>query len=220
MSLLGLLCICIGLSAQEKYHVKESYLIQEIVPLNELSYTYRYRCWYSLSVFPGYYVVDEKTLMTFFKNEEVEEEQMTILCDVHYGSMFVSDQYKLETRYYTSLREIIFLDNNELFKIGERLFIIRRIEYCYYDNSEKKVYVRGNKVWPKDDLQDEDKPTQNKYYEVGDVYNKDYYQCLHHITKILPNPSKIHKKKWKYAYQITEECEKETYRPLPYEYEH
>jgi len=203
-------------SFAQECHVADSYFIQEIIPFRQDVIT-RYRCWYALPFFAGYYVVDERNLMDFFKNDSVDDSKMTLLCDVHYGSMFVDEEYKKETRYFTSLLEIVYLDDNELYKIGDRLFIIRKMRYGFYDNSEKTVHVRGDYVWYMDDIQSEDIPMLESYYEVGDVYKRDYYQCLYHIFKLLPTPEKIHKRMWKYAYQITEECERDLFRPLPYE---
>ena len=85
------------------------------------------------------------------------------------------------------------------------MYLIRKIRYAYYDNAQVNVYIRNSAAGMWDDIQDDDTVELNKIYEVGQLYERDYYQCFHHLIEILPTPPQISKHLWRRLYQLGEE---------------
>lgn len=177
-----------------------AFLIQKVEPF---SHTFFIPLKYGLTLpyFYGFYVVDEETLKDFIEKDSVNYKQAIMLCDPA-NVMFVDSAMREEIKYFTRIMDILRLDDSEIYIIGNETYIIRRIEYAYYDNSQVKVYVRGYNHYMWDDLQEEDLEEYYKVYEVGKLYERNYYQCYHHLIKTLPTPEYLTHHIWKRLYQL------------------
>lgn len=190
-------------NAQLKYLENTGYLIQKIEPRSSM-FCIPFKHTYVLPVFYGFYIVDEETLLKFFEEKNVNTYNTIMLCDPADG-MYADSVITKDVKTSTRIRDILLLDDSEIYKIGSELYIIRNIHYAYYDNSQVKVYIEGSHHFLMDDISDEESITLYfANYEVGELYDRDYYQCYHHIIEILPTPPHISKHRWKRLYQLGE----------------
>ena len=178
----------------QSYKQNTGYLLQKVEPLTHYFFI-PFKHGFVLPYFYGYYVVDDETLQDFFKQDSVIFEQAIMLCDPT-NEMFTDSTIAKEV--------ILLLDDSEIFRIGQDMYIIRKIRYAYYDNQQIKVYIRNSAADMWDDISNEDTVEYNAVYEVGQLYKRDYYQCYHHLIEILPTPPQISKHVWKKLYQLGE----------------
>ncbi len=215
---LSLLCIILltvmnltftnGVQAQS-YKQNTGYLLQKVEPFTHVYYI-PYKHGLTLPCFYGYYVADEETLQNYFKHDTVIIEQAIMLCDP-LNVMFTDSAVTKEVKHFTRIKDILLLDDSEIYEIGHEKYIIRKIRYAYYDNTQVKVYIMSGAAdiaW--DDIQDEDTAEYNKIYDVGQYYEREYYQCYHHLIEILPTPPQISKHIWRRLYQLGEEINEES----------
>lgn len=179
------------------------YLLQKVEPLTHYFYI-PFKYGYILPYFYGYFVVDDETLQNFLNQDTVIIEQAIMLCDPT-NEMFADSTIVKEVRRFTRIKDILLLDDSEIYRIGQEMYLIRKIRYAYYDNAQVNVYIRNSAAEMWDDIQDEDTVELNKIYEVGQLYERDYYQCFHHLIEILPTPPQISKHLWRRLYQLGEE---------------
>ncbi|MBP5548536.1 MAG: hypothetical protein J6X58_06580 [Bacteroidales bacterium] len=193
--------------AQSDYKETTGYLLKEIDP--NVPYFYnRYRYGLIAQYYSEYYVVDEKTIEYFFNIDSVEYSRATMLCDPAIV-MFADSATSRDVRRFTRIKDIISLDDSEIYAIGEKKYIIRKIRYAYYDNSQITVYIKGyNYYHAWDEISDEDTAMLNATYDVGELYGRNYYQCYHHLIEFLPTPSLISKHIWRRLYQLGEKNDK------------
>lgn len=186
----------------QSYKQNTGYLLQKVEPLTHYFFI-PFKHGFVLPYFYGYYVVDDETLQDFFKQDSVIFEQAIMLCDPT-NEMFTDSTIAKEVKRFTRIKDILLLDDSEIFRIGQDMYIIRKIRYAYYDNQQIKVYIRNSAADMWDDISNEDTVEYNAVYEVGQLYKRDYYQCYHHLIEILPTPPQISKHVWKKLYQLGE----------------
>ncbi len=188
--------------AQSGYKEITGYLLKEIDP--HVPYFYnRYRNGLIAQYYSEYYVVDEKTIEYYFNIDSVEYGRATMLCDPAIV-MFADSVTSRDVRRFTRIKDIISLDDSEIYAIGEKKYIIRKIRYAYYDNSQVTVYIKGYNYYAWDDISDEDTAMLNATYTVEKLYGRNYYQCYHHLMELLPTPPQISKHIWRRLYQLGE----------------
>lgn len=124
-----------------------------------------------------------------------------MLCDPA-TSMFADSAITSEVKYSTRIMDVLLLDDSEIYIIGNEKYIIRKIRYAYYDNIQVKVYIKSYNAFMWDDIQEEDSAEFYSTYEIGQLYERDYYQCYHHLMEILPTPPQIQKYIWKRLYEV------------------
>ncbi len=187
---------------QAQFDNKENigYLLQKIEPL-KVTYYRPFKHGYTLPFPLGYYIVDEKTLLDFLEQDTVDYNRATMLCDP--GEIMFSDSATTRKAIrFSRIEDILFLDDSEIYIIGEEKYVVRKIKYAYFDNSQVRVYIKGGDYFMWDDLDDEAYKKLIATYEVGELYKKDYYQCYYHLMEILPMPPQIQKYLWKRLYQV------------------
>lgn len=190
--------------AQVCYKQETAYLIQKIEFPPTYQFYIRFKHHYYLPYFYGYYIVNDDILRKFIKDDLVDFERAVILCDPM-NVMFADSTITQEVWNSTRLKDLLMLDDSEIYEIGGGKYIIRKIKYAYADNTQVKVYIKGRNYFMWDDLQTDDTAMMNAYnatYEVGKLYGRDYYQCYHHLVAILPTPSYLQKNIWKRLYQL------------------
>ena len=192
-------------SQGQSYNQNTGYLIQKVGPFTSYFYI-PLKHGLVAPYFYGYYVASEETLLNFFENDSVDNDQAIMLCDPA-SIMFADSAITEDVRKYTRIKDILLLDDSEIYKIGRGIYIIRKIRYAYYDNAAVKVYVRGCNYLMWNDISDEDTAEFNASYEVGQVYGREYYQCYHHLIEMLPTPPQIQRYLWRRVYQIGEKRE-------------
>lgn len=153
--------------------------------------------------FYGYYVVDEDVLCTFLDSDSVDYNRVTMLCDPACG-MFADSITTKEVMHSTRIKDILLLDDSEIYVIGGDKYVIRKIRYSYYDNTQIKVYIKGSYHFMWDDMSENDTAEFYAIYEVGQLYKRDYYQCYHHLMELLPTSPQIAKHIWRRLYQLGE----------------
>ncbi len=187
----------------QSYRETTGYLLQKVEPLTHYYYI-PFKHGFILPYFYGYYVVDNKTLHDYFKHDSVFLEQAVMLCDPT-NEMFTDSSIVKEIKRFTRIMDVLSLDDSEIYKIGHSMYIIRKIRYAYYDNTQVRVYIRNSAADMWDDISDKDTVEFNAIYEVGQLYKRDYYQCYHHLVEILPTPPQISRHVWKKLYQLGED---------------
>lgn len=150
-----------------------------------------------------FYIVDSATLLDFFNNDSVNYRQAVLLCDPAIV-MFADSAVSREVERFTRIKDILLLDDTEIYEIGKSKYFIRKIQYAYYDNTDVSVYIKGCNYYDWDDVTDENQIVLDATYEVGQMYGRDYYQCYHHLISILPTPPQISKHIWRRLYQLGE----------------
>ena len=126
-----------------------------------------------------------------------------MLCDPT-NEMFTDSAIVKDIKRFTRIMDILSLDDSEIYRIGQEMYIVRKIQYAYYDNTQVKVYIRNAATEMWDDISDEEAKKLNDILEVGQYYERDYYQCYHHLIEILPTPHRVSKHMWKRLYQLGE----------------
>lgn len=187
----------------QSYKQNTGYILQKVEPLTHYFFI-PFKHGLILPYFYGYYVVGEETLQGFLDQDTVIIDQAILLCDPT-NEMFTDSAIVKDVRRFTRIMDIILLDDSEIYRIGQEMYVIRKIQYAYYDNSQVKVYIKSSAAFMWDDIQDEDTIEYNKVYEVGRFYKRDYYQCYHHLIEILPTPPYISRYIWTRLYQLGEE---------------
>ena len=195
----GMITFSNNVQTQSLYQAT-GYLLQKV---DTVPYSFRINFKHGLFLpfFQGYYIVNEKTLISFLKHDSVNYEQATLLCDPA-SRMFADSAITREVQRSTRIKDILELDDSEIYKIGNEIYIVRKIRYAYYDNSQVKVYIKGTSYYWWDDISDEDTVALYATYEVGQLYNRDYYQCYHHLIELIKTPQNIRKRIWKRLYEI------------------
>ena len=202
--ILSMVFLCVGvLNAQPAYKEGTAYLIKE-ADLSECLFFSRYKKGFIDSYYVNYYVVDEKTLLNFLQNDSIDRKRLVFLCDPAVSTVTDSaiiKRVKLSTR----LRNILVLDDTEIYEIGGRKYFIRKMRYAYYDNTQIKMSVWGWRYYFfEGDITEEQEEIGDGIYEIGQLYGIDYYQCYHHLVELLPTPPFIQKHLWKRLYQLGE----------------
>lgn len=189
------------LHAQYDYKEKTGYLIQKVEPLTHYFFI-PFKNNYVLPFFYGFHVLDEEVLLSCFETDSVNYEHAIMLCDPAYF-MFADSSITKEVKQHTRIKDVLLLDDSEIYEIGDSKYVIRKIRYAYFDNSQVKVYIRGYDHYIWDDL------TSNEFYdefcatyEVGQLYNREYYQCYHHLIELLPTSPIIKQRIWKRVFQL------------------
>lgn len=186
--------------AQPCYKEDTKYLLKEVDPSAPYFFK-RYKLGQIGSYYLNFYVIDEKTLLEFFNNDSIKWEQTILLCDPGIA-MFSDSAISREVRLYTRIKDILVLDDTEIYEIGGKKYFIRKIRYAYYDNSKVKVYTKGFNYYFWDDISEDEEDILNATYEVGQLYKRDYYQCYHHLIELLPTSPLISKHLWRRLYQF------------------
>lgn len=187
----------------QSYKQNTGYLLQKVEPLTHYFFI-PFKQGVTLPYFYGYYIVNDETLQEFFRQDSVIFDQAILLCDPA-NEMFTDSAIVNDVKCHTRIKDILLLDDSEIYRIGKGMYIIRKIRYAYYDNTQVKVYIRSAAAYIWDDIQDEDMEEYNAIYEVGELYERDYYQCYHHLVEILPTPQHISGYRWRWLYQLVEE---------------
>jgi hypothetical protein len=188
---------------QSCYKQNTGYLLKEVEP-NAPHFFNRYKYGQIGSSYYNFNIVDEKSLLNFFLDDSVNFDQTILLCDPAVV-MFADSATSRDVRRFTRIKDILLLDDSEIYGIGGRKYFIRKIRYAYYDNTQVKVYIKGYNYYDWDDITSEDEAVLSEIYEVGQLYKRDYYQCYHHLVEILPTPPQISKHAWRKLYQLGED---------------
>jgi len=189
--------------AQPCYKEGEGYLLKEVDSSAPFFFN-RYKYGQMGSYYYKFYIVAEEALLEFFNNDSVKWNKAILLCDPALV-MFSDSTISRDIRRYTRIKDILALDDSEIYKIGSKKFFIRKIRYAYYDNSQVNVYIRGYNHFQWDDISEDEEDILNATYEVGQLYEINYYQCYHHLIELLPTPPQISGHIWKRLYQLGEE---------------
>lgn len=152
----------------------------------------------------GFYIVDDSAIQCFFDHDSVSYDNAILLCDPA-DIMFSDSPLTDQVTYSTRIKDILMMDDSEIYEIGGDKYIIRKIRYAFFDNAQVKVFIRGRNYYWWDDISDADTAEYNAAYEVGELYRKDYYECYHHLIEILPTPKNIQGHVWRRLYECADE---------------
>lgn len=186
--------------AQQSYKSTTGYLLQKVEPLT-YSFYIPFKLGLVLPYFYGYYVVNDETLHNFLEIDSVDYNQAIMLFDPA-TETYADSSIAKKVGQYTRIKDILLLDDSEIYEIGNGEYIIRKIRYSYYDNSQVKIYIKGYNHYMWDDITSDDMVEFYATYEVGQLYNREYYQCYHHLIEILQTPPDIQNYSWKKLFQI------------------
>ena len=187
--------------AQSDSKQSTRYLLQKIEH-PKIVYYISFKHGYTIPLPEAYHVVDEATLLDFFEQDTVDYNRATMLCDPGGMRMFSDSVITRQSIRFSRIEDILFLDDSEIYIIGGEKYVIRKIKYAYFDNSQVKVYLKGGSYYMWDDITDEDVKVLQATYDVSELYDIDYYQCYYHLMEVLPTPPQIQKYLWKRLYQV------------------
>ncbi len=184
----------------QSYKQNTGFLLQKIEPA-KIDFYIPFKHGYVLPFFSGYYIATQETIIDYITQDSVDYSRAIMLCDPA-TSMFADSAITSEVKYSTRIMDVLLLDDSEIYIIGNEKYIIRKIRYAYYDNIQVKVYIKSYNAFMWDDIQEEDSAEFYSTYEIGQLYERDYYQCYHHLMEILPTPPQIQKYIWKRLYEV------------------
>ena len=187
-------------NAQLCYKQDTGYLLKE-VDLSTPFFFNRYKYGQISSCYSKYFIVDDETLRVFLDSDYVDFDKAVLLCAPAIV-MFADSAITRDVMRFTRIKDLLLLDDSEIYEIGGKKYFIRKIRYAYYDNSQVKVYIKGYNYFEWDDISDEDTAAFNATYEVGQLYQREYYRCYHHLIEILPTPEHVSKHIWRRLYQL------------------
>lgn len=186
--------------AQPCYKEGTGYLLKEVDPSAPFFFN-RYKYGQIASYYSRYYIVGDEDLCRFFKNDSVNFNQTVFLCDPVFA-MFTDSAITRDVKRFTRIKDILALNDSEIYEIGGNKYLIRKIRYAYYDNTQVKVYIKGYNYYAWDDITDEDTTILNSTFDVGLLFGRTYYQCYHHLIELLPTPEYFSRYLWRRLYQL------------------
>lgn len=185
--------------------INTGYIIQPIIPYMHDFYR-PYRGEWSIEQDIVYYIASEKQVLEFLKKDSVYLNETILLCDNKDFPEIDSLSQKYHLRYMTSIKEFLILEDSEIYEIGKKTYVIKKIEYAYLDNVK---LLMPRDLW-KDDF------SEGEIVEMIDVaeYHKvNYYQYFLYIVKQIPTSKKIRKYMKTYSYKLGLESKHERFRP-------
>ena len=140
-----------------------------------------------LSQHSEFYTLSEKELQEFIEDDKIELKELTMIINPHpsiYTLSKTNEFEPLHLNYSNGLVNILNLDDTEVYKIGGKYYIIRKIKYKYIDQIELRY----------DSTEDGSLEKFN---------SKDIRLFLYSL-ELLPSSKSIKKHVWKKKYEFND----------------
>jgi hypothetical protein len=169
------------------YKIKKSYIIQEVcmncVPPEFPVFTGLSRIW---SFYGEYYVASKNQIIKSLRKNIIELDKLQTIIEPsdHVYTLNEKGEYQsigTVTYSFYGISNVLALSETQIYKIGDKYYILRRLKYAYIDNIKLKYEDFD------DGLQD---------------YKKDYIGLYLFNIELLPTHSSIKKYIWKRKYEL------------------
>jgi hypothetical protein len=187
-----------------QYKTAENYIIVEIGHLgNPMDSPYSKD--YNLITHNGLFVVSENNILSFIQNDCIDKSKLILI--LHEWLPFVPEKNNVLKKKclidFVTFAEFLLLGDTPIYKIGGKLYVIRKIKYAYFDGID--AYARkDDKFFQGDDI-DTDyldaTPISAKKY-----YNVDYFQFYLFLMELIPNHQDLQRCFWKKRYELLNNC--------------
>ena len=202
-----------------QYKTAENYIIVEIDvskyhPTTYIIYGgYNYNddnYHYSLISSGEVFMVSEKDILSFLKENRIDKSKLILLLHQELPFIPASNNVLKEKCLidWTNIFEFLWLVDTPIYKIGDKMYVIRKIKYAYFDGVD--AYARKDQLFKTDDIQtdyiDTTLVSAKKYYNVN------YFQNYLFTMELMPNHKKLKKYFWKKRYELLKGCLYEEYK--------
>ena len=195
-------------SLLSNYKSDTGYIVQEIIYGTD-RYPYFAGLYRMKTDFGVFYISDEQHILNAIKTDYFNLDSLTILVPPSSGwSIFdsLSGQYMNRISYVQDIRDIMILDNTEVYKIGWKYYAIRKIQYGYLDNIElyrSLYYIESDKG---DDIQlkNTEQFYRNTYKTLREYLQTDNYRYFLFLQELYPTDESIKTHIWRRRYEINE----------------
>ena len=191
---------------EAKHKIAERYLIQELV--KNTGPNRIYVAPYLFKSYFEYYFVEEQDLIDFIRKDSVDFSKL-ILTFENNMSFSYSDTNLNSTNHYNrliDLDDILHLDDNEIYNIGGRVFVLKKMKYAYLDNISK-VYTDNDKLLTiiyGDDIESSEDDGKIVEVDTKKYFDKDEFEVFLYMIEQKPTSPNIKTKLWLKRYQMFE----------------
>ena len=189
------------------------YIIQQLVPnTNEPGAYYNNR--FKIRTIGEYYVANKQDILHFIEKDSVDFCNLTMIIDIRTNpslDMFISAWDSIQggvliSDIHTKIMEILTLQGSEIYAIGGKYYVLRKIKYAYLDTlkvygkwNDLASYIYGDYIpIPLAEMLEKNKTPLS----VNEILHVDNYQVFYSLTKLLPTDKKILKHLWKRKYEL------------------
>jgi len=188
-------------SFSQDYKVREGYLMQDLTTANNPSLVQFFRT-YKLNTIGDLRIVNAKDLLDFIKRDSVIHDKLTLLLHSHTAFQLPKDQFPayLNFQDFINAFHILQMQDAPIYKIGNKLYVIRKLKYAYIDHIDvfAKKEGMGDYFQGVDQAQDLD----TELVSARSFFNTEYFQYFLFNMEILPNHNKLNKVFWKRRYEL------------------
>lgn len=199
------------------YKSDTSYVLQEIVygvadVYPNFAGVYRLKTDLTNSFYQRYqifYISNEKYILNAIKTDSLNLDSVTILVPSHacwciYDSL--SGLYKDRISYVKDVYDIMTLDDTEIYKIGNKYYVIRKIKYGYLDNIElyRSLYCIKSDAGSDIQFEKEESYYRNTYKTLREYLQTENYRYFLFLQELYPTDELIKTHVWKKRYELDE----------------
>jgi len=192
--------------AQDK--TASCYIIQQLSPYINAPYA-SYTNSFNIMTEGEYYVADKEDILNFIKKKYVDFSKLTMIVDIRMYpplNTFISSWDSIEgglciSDLHSRIREIFKLQDSEIYKIGERYYVLRKVKYAYIDTLQVfgewgnvGGYIYGDNI-PK-------APNEKDRWSVNEILRREKYQIFYYLMELLPTDKEILSHLWKRKYEL------------------
>ena len=192
------------INAQHK--IAERYIIQELISDSNSAGHIYFAPYHFASNFE-YYFVEERDLIDFILSDSVDRSKLILTFEktiyFTYSDTALMELYRFNK--FMGLNPILLLDDSEIYKIGGRMYILKKMKYAYLDNIPK-VYTLNSKMLSMINGDNIPSDIDNRYQSVEvdtkKYFDKDEFEVFLYMIEQIPTSPKIKKNLWLKRYQM------------------
>ena len=208
--------------AQDK--TTSNYIIQQLYPSNYYP-SYYFTDGFNIMSYGEYYIANKQDILNFIKKDTVDFSKLSMIIDIRTSppfNTFISSWDSIEggmsiSNFHSRIREILNLQDSEIYKIGYGYYVLRKVKYAYIDTLKVygtwlnvASYIYGDDIPLRDPVfhiyEDEvyrhNRSLSNIYISANDIMKVDHYQIFYYLIELLPTNKKIFKHLWKRKYEL------------------
>ncbi len=185
----------------QDYKVGEAYVIQELIVTSDPTLLWFIRG-LKMNTKGDLRIVSEKDLLEYIKKGAVDHDKLTYLLHRHMMCFILrNDQFPEYDNFrdFVRIQDILLMQDVPIYKIGDKLYLIRKLRYAYIDHVN--VFSRKDELYHYIYGGNEPDTVDSTMVSAKSFFNIDYFQYFLFNMEILPNHKKLNKVFWKRRYE-------------------
>ncbi|MDR2841212.1 MAG: vacuolar protein sorting-associated protein 35 [Paludibacter sp.] len=189
----------------QNYKVAENYIIQEIVKSNTPIHTPFAPDNYFMFPLFGHYIATERDVLNFIKNDNVDNTKLILFLNEWTPFYLKTNNVLIDGCIvdWANFIDILYLGDTPIYKIGGKMYLLRKIRYAYVDNIE--AFAQKNKLHYNDDI-DTTEDSDTTLISAKEFFNVTYFQYYLFTIDIMQNHKKLKQSFWKKRYELLNKC--------------